>query len=58
MRLSYEPGHLDLADLEDTWLAQLEAWMAEARERKVLEPNAMVVRPPPPTHSPRPARFC
>ena len=43
MRLSYEPGHLDLADLEDTWLAQLEAWMAEARERKILEPNAMVV---------------
>ena len=43
MRLTYTPGHLDLADLEETWLAQLEAWMAEARERKLLEPNAMVV---------------
>ena len=43
MRLTYTPGHLDLADLEETWLGQLEAWMAEALERKVLEPNAMVV---------------
>jgi pyridoxamine 5'-phosphate oxidase len=43
MRRTYVPGHLDLADLEDTWLAQLEAWLAEAVERSVLEPNAMVV---------------
>jgi pyridoxamine 5'-phosphate oxidase len=42
-RRTYAPGHLDLPDLEDTWLAQLEAWLAEARERSVLEPNAMVV---------------
>jgi pyridoxamine 5'-phosphate oxidase len=43
MRLSYHPGHLDLPDLEETWLGQLQAWLAEALERKLLEPNAMVV---------------
>ena len=43
MRLSYNPGHLDVGDLEGTWLAQLEAWITEASEHKVLEPNAMVV---------------
>ena len=43
MRLSYTPSHLDVADLEPTWLAQLEAWLAEASERKLPEPNAMVV---------------
>ena len=43
MRLSYEPGHLDVADLEETWLAQLEAWIDEAMGRKLPEPNAMVL---------------
>jgi len=43
MRSSYDPGHLDLADLETTWLAQLEAWIAEAEGRELLEPNAMVL---------------
>jgi pyridoxamine 5'-phosphate oxidase len=43
MRLSYHPGHLDLPDLAETWLAQLEAWLAEAVKRELLEPNAMVV---------------
>lgn len=43
MRRSYVPGHLDLGDLEGTWLEQLEAWIAEAVEHDVLEPNAMVV---------------
>lgn len=43
MRLSYSQRHLDLADLEDTWLAQLEAWIGEASGRELPEPNAMVV---------------
>ena len=43
MRRAYDPGHLDLADLEPTWLAQLEAWLGEAAARRVPEPNAMVL---------------
>jgi len=43
MRRGYDPGHLDVADLESTWLAQLQAWMAEAVARELPEPNAMVL---------------
>ena len=43
MRLTYDPGHLDVAGLEGTWLAQLEAWIADAEGRKLPEPNAMVL---------------
>ena len=43
MRGAYEPGHLDLADMEPTWLAQMEAWIGEASARKLPEPNAMVL---------------
>lgn len=43
MRKSYDPGHLDAADLEPTWLGQMEAWIGEAAARKLPEPNAMVL---------------
>ena len=43
MRRAYDPGHLDVADLEPTWLAQLEAWLGEAVARQLPEPNAMVL---------------
>ena len=43
MRRSYDPGHLDVADLEDTWLTQMEAWIAEAVGHKLPEPNAMAL---------------
>lgn len=43
MRRAYDPGHLDVADLEPTWLAQLEAWLGEAVARRLPEPNAMVL---------------
>jgi pyridoxamine 5'-phosphate oxidase len=32
-----------VGDLEETWLAQLQAWLTEAQERGLPEPNAMVV---------------
>ncbi len=43
MRRDYDPGHLDIADLKPTWLAQLEAWIDEAVARELPEPNAMVL---------------
>ena len=43
MRKSYDPGHLDAAHLEPTWLGQIEAWIGEAAARKLPEPNAMVL---------------
>ena len=43
MRRAYDPGHLDMPDLEATWLAQLQAWIGEAVARGLPEPNAMVL---------------
>ena len=43
MRRAYDPGHLDMPDLEPTWLAQLEAWLGEAVARQLPESNAMVL---------------
>lgn len=43
MRRSYEQGGLDEADLAPTWLEQLRAWLADAEEHGILEPNAMVL---------------
>ncbi len=43
MRRSYELGGLDEAQLEPTWLAQFERWLADAVAAGVPEPNAMVL---------------
>lgn len=42
LRASYTRGHLDEADLADTWLAQLQLWFdAAVADPVVLEPNAV-----------------
>jgi pyridoxamine 5'-phosphate oxidase len=41
MRQSYERNGLDEADLAQTWLQQLRAWLADAAQHGILEPNAM-----------------
>ena len=43
MRVPYEQGALDEADLEATWHEQLLRWLAEAAQSGLAEPNAMVV---------------
>ena len=41
MRRSYLPTGLDEADLAPTWREQLEAWLEDAVQAGVVEPNAM-----------------
>jgi pyridoxamine 5'-phosphate oxidase len=41
MRRSYLPTGLDEADLKPTWREQLEAWLQDAVEAGIVEPNAM-----------------
>lgn len=43
MRVSYEQGALDVSDLADSWFAQLELWLEQARRAGLAEPNAMVL---------------
>jgi pyridoxamine 5'-phosphate oxidase len=43
MRVSYEQGVLDEADLAATWHDQLERWLDEATRAGLAEPNAMVL---------------
>jgi len=43
LRWSYEMGGLSEEDLEHDWLAQFEAWLADAVEAGIAEPNAMVL---------------
>jgi pyridoxamine 5'-phosphate oxidase len=43
MRVSYEQGSLDVADLATSWHEQLQQWLDEATEAGVPEPNAMVL---------------
>lgn len=42
MRLSYELGGLQEADLAPDWTTQLLRWLADAQEAGLTEPNAMV----------------
>lgn len=42
LRANYTRGHLDEADLADTWLAQLRPWFdAAAADPTIVEPNAI-----------------
>jgi pyridoxamine 5'-phosphate oxidase len=43
MRVDYRRDELDVADLADSWHAQLVRWLDEATEAGVVEPNAMVL---------------
>ncbi len=43
MRVAYETSGFDVVDLADTWHEQLSAWLAEAEQAGVAEPNAMVL---------------
>lgn len=43
MRVSYEQGSLDAADLAGTWHEQLQAWLDEATSAGLPEANAMVL---------------
>ncbi|GLZ42600.1 pyridoxamine 5'-phosphate oxidase [Actinokineospora sp. NBRC 105648] len=43
MRVSYEKGDLQLSDLAETWHQQLQAWLDEAKQAGLSEPNAMVL---------------
>lgn len=43
MRVSYETGALSEAELADTWHAQLQNWLDDARGAGLAEPNAMVL---------------
>ena len=43
MRVSYDDGTLDEADLADTPLVQFSAWLEAARAGGLPEPNAMVL---------------
>ncbi|MGH3435838.1 MAG: pyridoxamine 5'-phosphate oxidase [Sciscionella sp.] len=43
MRVSYEHGEFDEAELADTWAAQLERWLDDARAAGLPEANAMVL---------------
>jgi pyridoxamine 5'-phosphate oxidase len=43
MRVPYEQGTLDEADLEATWHEQLLRWLGEAAQSGLAEPNAMVL---------------
>lgn len=43
LRVTYDEGTLDVADLAATPLAQFHSWLAAAVERGLPEPNAMVL---------------
>ena len=43
MRVDYRRDELTVADLADTWHAQLTRWLEEATAAGVVEPNAMVL---------------
>ena len=43
MRVDYRRDELDVGDLAATWHEQLSRWLADAREARVVEPNAMVL---------------
>lgn len=43
MRVSYEMGSLDEAELAPTWWEQLRRWLDEATRAGLTEPNAMVL---------------
>ena len=43
MRVSYEAGALHEKSLADSWHEQLQAWLDEAVEANLVEPNAMVL---------------
>src|SRR4051794_18336705 len=43
LRQSYRAGALREEDLAPDWLAQLRAWIQEAVDAGILEPNAMVL---------------
>jgi pyridoxamine 5'-phosphate oxidase len=43
LRVSYEVGGMDLADLLPTPLQQFQAWLADAVAAELPEPNAMVI---------------
>lgn len=43
MRVAYNAGSLDEADLAPTWHEQLQAWLDEAIAQSLPEPNAMVL---------------
>ncbi|OLM11961.1 Pyridoxamine 5'-phosphate oxidase [Pseudonocardia sp. Ae505_Ps2] len=43
MRIDYASRPLDVDDLAPTWYEQLTAWLEQAREAGLTEPNAMVL---------------
>lgn len=43
MRVSYDGGSLEEADLAKTWAQQLQRWMDDAVAAGLVEPNAMVL---------------
>lgn len=43
LRVTYDEGALDRADLREHPLAQFESWLAAAVQRQLPEPNAMVL---------------
>ena len=43
MRVDYRAGGLDVDALAPTWHEQLAAWLAEAEQAGLVEPNAMVL---------------
>ncbi|MGQ0836988.1 pyridoxamine 5'-phosphate oxidase [Actinokineospora sp.] len=43
MRVAYEDGALAEGELADTWHAQLQHWLDDAKQAALAEPNAMVL---------------